>query len=741
MTTDSISLVRTAQRPVCQFRRWSNASSDYVADWVPLDQAVAASITHNIGAKPNEASILFDSLRWHETYDLYPGDRVRILTAELVVLFEGFITSSRCGFSGGGISGGGFERNTCLCLDYRWMLNSTSPVYGQIARSISDYSDFGTDSQEAIPNRATFFSSHRTTFNESGKPNRDPVLLTLSGHSSYPGAAQDMPIFAPANIKQNPESTDVQYWTARQMIEYVLSPYYNQYWTYFSIPDPLLITGIDHADFNTVLSGVRVEGRGIMDALDSILKAIGWTLRIFDSLFGPSLEFFKPGRAVGITRSAAAPTILHELHAPAVEESLAVAVAAGKKLIAKGEMISDIAAVINNPLGLGAPEKYEFTAELVPAWLDSDFTPTEAAGYPDLFKTEAELAAMTAPDTLDFYQYYHTRGSAFKRDVGRKWTLNEAGKYSGGDYDRGQPFDFSSIIDNLYETFPSNPDEKRYLFGLYNRKLLPCLTFDKDDLNSVGIKVEFSFDGGTTWEVIPCAIENLQGEAGIRIIEPNLADILPKSGGTIDDARPEWSTANSMIGVELNYFTSLAKDKLYYTTPYPDEHGFVFGDWKTRVRVTACIQLDQRLRYISEPTDASGSPLRHRAIYDFSDRYTRQVRTESSSYYGGTLPAWTTDESTKLAAHLDAVRYANEDMSINGAFELDRLWIDAEDAPTFRIGDGVKSITGREVSLYAARPTVGEPEGVYPEIAQIFYDIERQTQRLITRDLRLSPRI
>lgn len=737
MTADAISLVRTAQRPVCQFRRWSNASSDYVADWVPLDQAVAASITHNIGAKPNEASILFDSLRWHETYDLYPGDRVRILTAGLVVLFEGFITSSRCGFSGGGISGGGFERNTCLCLDYRWLLNSTSPVYGQIARSIDDYTDYGTPSQAAIANKATFLSGRRCVFNEEGKPNRDPVLLTLSSHSSYPGAAQDMPIFAPPAHKASPAGTDSQYWTARQMIEYVLSPYYNQYWTYFSIPDPLLITGIDHADFGTILSGVRVEGLGLTDAVAKILSALGWSMRQYDSLLGPSLEFFKPGRAVGDTRSASAPTILHELHAPAVGESLAVAVAAGKKLIAKGEMISDIAAVINNPLGLGAPDKVEITAELVPAWLDSDFTPTEAAGYPNLFKTEAELAEMSDPDSLAYYTYYHTRGADFLRDVGRKWALNESGKYTGGDYDRGQPFDFSTVVDSAIVL----DTDSRRLWGLYARKLLPCLTFDKDNLNSVGIKVEFSFDGGTTWEVIPCAIENLQGEAGIRIIEPNLADILPKSGGTIDDARPEWSTANSMIDLEVNYFTSLAKDKLYYTNPYPDEHGFVFGDWKTRVRVTACIQLDQRLRYISEPTDASGSPLRHRAIYDFSDRYTRQIRTTSSTYYSSDLSAWTTDESDKLAAHLDAVRYANEDMSINGAFELDRLWIDAEDAPTFRIGDGVKSITGREVSLYAARPTVGEPEGVYPEIAQIFYDIERQTQRLITRDLRLSPRI
>jgi hypothetical protein len=98
MTADAISLVRTAQRPVCQFRRWDTAAGQYVAEWVTLPQAVAASVTHNLGAKPNEASLLFDSLRWHETYNLYPGDRVRILTSALVVLFDGFLTSSERAF-------------------------------------------------------------------------------------------------------------------------------------------------------------------------------------------------------------------------------------------------------------------------------------------------------------------------------------------------------------------------------------------------------------------------------------------------------------------------------------------------------------------------------------------------------------------------------------------------------------------------------------------------------------------
>jgi len=719
MSTDSTRLVRTSIRPYCQFRRF--VSGAYEASWTTLDAARVASITHNLGIKPNEASILFADQRWHTGYGLYPGDRVRILADRpspltAIVLFDGFLTSSRVGWAGGGLKQGGWERNTMQAADYRWMVNSTSAVFGQMARSQTDYTGFGTPQQSPIANRATFFRSRRCIFNAGGKPNRDPVDLTISQYTLFPGAAQYMPLFCAEN-QVFADLSSAQYWTARQMLCYILSPYYNTYWTLWSIADPELITGIDHADFDTVLSGVNVEGLGVIDAVSRVLSLLGWSLRQDDSLLGPTLCLIKPGRAAAPPRSSANPAILHELCAPAVGASLTAAVAAGKKLLINGELIYDIAAVVNAPLALGAPDQYEFTAELVPGWKDADLL----VDTNNLYKTEAELATEPNPDSYSFYNYYHTRGAQFRRDVGRKWVLNENGKYTGGQYDRGLPFDFATVMDDQYLM---DGQTRRDLFGLFNRPLLPCLTFDKDSLNTVGIRVQFSFDGGTTWQDIPCAIENLKNEGGIRILEPNLAEILPKTPGTI-------STLN---GAELNYWTSLCDDKQQSRT---------FNDtrtWKTRVRITASVQMDQRPYHQASPSAASGSPLAHRRVYDWADKYTRQTRTESSTFYNSGLPAWETDQSDTLADHLDAVRAANEDAAINGAFTLDRLWIDDADAPTFRIGDGLFKIDGRNVSLYAARYAEGEPAGVYPEIAQIIYDIERQTQTLITRDLRLSPR-
>ena len=187
-------------------------------------------------------------------------------------------------------------------------------------------------------------------------------------------------------------------------------------------------------------------------------------------------------------------------------------------------------------------------------------------------------------------------------------------------------------------------------------------------------------------------------------------------------------SGGDLDGKELNYWTSLCDDKA-------GSRVFKDGDWNTRVRVTASVQLDQRLIAESVPTHASGSPFYHRTIYDFSDKYTYSKRTDSSIFADSGLSAWDTNEYEKLTDHLDALRDANEDASINGRFTLDRLWLgDGAGQEDFRIGDGVEGITGRNYSM----TTSLNGATVCPEIIQITYDIQRQKQHLITRDLRLA---
>ena len=452
-TEDKYNLSRTAQRCIAEFRRSGDDGFDL--KWQPIFEAQVLTVTHNANAEPNRAYVRFPDYRWTQApQGVLWGDQVRIRTDQATrgdgtpytnqaraVLFQGFVTSFRPSFSGGSEKGGSFEHNDILCADHRWLLNSTSPIYGQMSRGIDDYTSFGTDTQAAITNRSTFMSGRRCIFNESGRPNRDPVNLDFSHYPDYPGSDGSYPIFAPPR-HTFADGSRSQYWTARQMMQYIFSPFYNRSYKIFPI-NPLAdvgLAGLTHDDWDAVLNHVVVDGLGMIDAAEAVCRHLGWSFREQYSDSGPTLRFYK----VGAARSQNSPTILHNLHAPAPEENISSAVADGRKMCCDAEMIEDLAAIVNNPLGLGAPYRFEFTAELVPAWADSDLVPD--AG--NLFFSESDLLANTNPNQYSFYNKYHTRGAAFLRDVGRKWALNESGKYTGSATgDRGPVFDFATVLD------------------------------------------------------------------------------------------------------------------------------------------------------------------------------------------------------------------------------------------------------------------------------------------------------
>ncbi len=410
-------------------------------------------------------------------------------------------------------------------------------------------------------------------------------------------------------------------------------------------------------------------------------------------------------------------------------------------------------------------ERFEFTADLVPAWIDADLVPDTTGGNEHLYFTTADLQQLTDPDAETFYKYYHPRGSEFRRHVGRRWSLNESGKYStappwqtdkyyfAGElarvgshisicvtphysnpmnqpgrssywqstagYDRGQPFDFSQYIESKYVI---NSQGKR-LFAPFNRQLLPCLTLDKDTLSSIGFKIEFSFDAGVTWQIIPASISALKEECGIYIEEPNLAELVDKKEGTI--------SGGDLNGVQLNYWTSLCDDSI-------NDRSFKNGQWNTRVRITASIQMDQRLRMAINPGPKSGSPFLHSQVYDFSEKYGLVKRTPMSNFYYTNSSAWQVDSTGKIQEHITAIRDANEDMSISGRFTLERLWLgDGAGQLPILIGDSIEKITGREYSLASSMGL----SKFYPEIVKIVIIPDAQKMELITRDLRFATEV
>lgn len=710
-TQDAQSLGRESQVMLVEYNKGIGSPPQY-GNWTPMLNAKVGRIEINKDGTPSSATILFPTLRWDEYNGLNKGDMIRIRTFEAnpsqrTIIFVGFYVTSTLDF-GGGNTKSSYEYNTAFAFDYRWVLSMTSPIDGQMARSPDDYTDYGTDGQLPIGGKFHWMSGRRVIFNADGKADKDPDTLF---YTSSPGTTLSMPLFADRDFATDP-------WTARDMINYCLSPMYNQAFDYIPLGEPNTIVGLDHQDFDKVLLHIVVDGLSIPDATDLICRNIGWGWRLDHFNNGSTaIVFYKLAGAVSYQRSSTNPIILQELHAPAPGEDISLAVANGRRMLWQMTLAHDITALVNNPLGLGSPHKFEFTAELVPAWKDSNLAPDSSDNYDNLYFTDADLQSITNPDSKSFYKYYHPRGSQFKRDVGRKWALNEAGRYSAsGTYNRGMPFDFATVIDSKY--IKDEAGERTY--GPFNRQLLPCITADKDSLNSVGYKLEFSFDGGTTWQVIPASVTSLKDECGIYIEEANLAELVDQKEGTI--------SGGYLDGKQLNLWTSLSDDKI-------NSRAFKDNEWKTRVRVTASVQMDKRLTLEKLPGANSGSPFLQSRIYDFSREYELSQRTASSVFNGSDLPPLDVDASAKLEAHLAAIQQENEDASVSGRFTLDRLWLgDGSGTPLFAIGDSISRITGREFDLSA---NIGSSK-VFPEIIKIVYTNETQKTTLITRDLRFA---
>ena len=129
---------------------------------------------------------------------------------------------------------------------------------------------------------------------------------------------------------------------------------------------PSGLTVLDAGDWQTVLHNVAVDTLSLPAAIELICKQIGWSFREdYDADGYASFAFYRLNSASGPVRSASKPAIRHELHAPAVDEDVRDAVAAGRKMLYAMTFDEDMGGLINNPWAIGAPHRFEFTAELV----------------------------------------------------------------------------------------------------------------------------------------------------------------------------------------------------------------------------------------------------------------------------------------------------------------------------------------------------------------------------------------
>jgi len=698
--------------------------------WTPIWQAVCDEIVMRPGATPSTAVLRINGARWQDKGGLHLWDAVRVGSTEAdpndrTWLFYGILTARMPVWAGDGGQGGAFEESRWLAQCPKYVLNKGATIYGQYCYAKSAYStNWSSDWTSGPPqpndtSKVLLATGHRCVFNPNGVGN-----MSQSGYTAG-GGGFTCRLF---------DELDPADWTAEQIIYYLLALYTNTTSQALWVPSDSTAPGtLLESDWDTVLHDVTIEGLTLCEALEYVASLIGWKFRLewywddANSRINTRYIFYEPGMATASLRDGTNPALAHRLYAPDDSDDLQALIDANVSTVQAGQLLQDGSNVVNVSTVLGERSVYEITAPLVPAWKDSDLAEWTVSDSDPLYINETTgsildlLKAGTNLNSYTVYTKYHPDGSSFAsyRDVGRKWALNETGKYTvTGTYNRGAPCDFSSYISSV-----TDADDH----GYFARTIAAALTADKQG-NSVRYTLDWSVDGGTTWHTFPGRVELLEKEWGVWISEPNLASILLESATDEGTNLVFSGSTDDTDGEEINYWTSLYRDK-------EKSRSWSSGEWKTRLRLTASIQLDTRLLSTNTLT-TSGANIVQETVYDYSRRFLHRVRESNSKYHGSAHYLSTAqDDTTVLTTCQTAIDNANKHGRYSGSFELPWIFLSEGTGdyyqPRFALGDTITAIDGRGESLALG-------DGLHPFIDQIIYQPELCQTTINTSDARLS---
>jgi hypothetical protein len=297
-----------------------------------------------------------------------------------------------------------------------------------------------------------FLDGFDTVFNPDGKANAGNVPVDVHGRSYK--------VFS-ANTQ------NAKLWKYAEVIHYLLS----EYVTIGQLHIPCLQRLLSITD-RQIARDLDITGLSLVDALHRCCQRIG-----INFTFVP-VDGNVPSQSIVFSKANTGRTV--ELN---YQKSGQVSLS--KTNVAALRIQKNYWPNTHRFIGQGDYKIYEATFELIKAW-DSSL--------------EANTYHYFSPSTYsDFYKV---------RDVYRKWTLNEAGDYSGSPYNRGNAFDFSAIFDS------SNYIHKR-------RRFWPCLTTDSQN-RSLGYYLQVSYDDGLTWRQYEDAFNILTDECGIWLSSDQL---------------------------------------------------------------------------------------------------------------------------------------------------------------------------------------------------------------------------
>lgn len=487
---------------------------------------------------------------------IYRDDPTAYPESIKIILFAGYCRSPRYEERGGSPS----ERSFSLLVRPMSEAMSTTPhcqIYGRYMRSAAaqdlidkEQARSTTTAWEDEEFDCVLVTSERCVFNAGGLGNRAaaPIEVTIN--------EQDELLY----VFTSDADPDAKMWTFAQALRYLMYFYMifgfedGEYWgdgNLFSSTRAFIKKGAsqrpkppvsDDAAFEFAMLGeprnVNCDGLSLPEALVVMADAARirfMLLAVADGTATPSNLFWFYAKGAGPAKILSKQAVL-DARDLSPEEILAQNTV---KDLSFQAVYED---VITRPIFLGDVRRYEVTVELVPGWKPNEH-------LDDVADAEAALAYAEAHWDLDevdlqadpWFGRYHKGGHDFQTwaEVGRRWVLNETGRYRADDYAR----DAGPYVEDTYVPWEPSGAEIKDSFasgdgtlgdvGLVAgewarrpRPLRPCFSADKSG-RSLGIYVEFSFDGGDTWYNIPeCRILNLDDEAGIYVDADDLTTIV-----------------------------------------------------------------------------------------------------------------------------------------------------------------------------------------------------------------------
>ena len=259
-------------------------------------------------------------------------------------------------------------------------------------------------------------------------------------------------------------------------------------------------------------------------------------------------------------------------------------------------------------------------------------------------------------------------------DVWRKWVLNEAGDYTGLRPEIKLPYDFSKL-------------SAKSAFTVKRRKFLPCLTLGADGLTPIG-----------------------------------------RCGG----CRVEYWNPNSDSGrwIESHHEVHVLEHEcgVHFAGQLPPREIMLLGD-KAKVRITATIQLDQRLLYHAQRRKDSPNADDVTVVLDLHDRFHFKRVDKSSQVTGSKTLA--VDDTAALKTYCDQVRDTYNVAEVNGPVVIEGIdWLGYE------LGQSVTKIEGREIDFNGVADSSRQP--LYPQIVGIALDYQSQTTTLTLQQFKAA---